>query len=227
MAELHRQRIGHQLMVGTLEDSLIVVFFLILDQTTAVPRVEPGAVDLVEREPVIHQTAQPLIQGLAVAQIEVDHLAVLPAAVLRDEVHRRCIVQNGGKHLHATLVALGKQIDVIADAFFVGLGIVAVGVDACPADGGTENFKPQFLHQGQILLVRMVEIDTPAERIVLDILCCQRRFKTLGRHVDIAVFAALRCIPVGIKHSQILGIQPFAAFIPGTFCLRGGNSSAP
>src|SRR5699024_11724542 len=44
----HRQGVGQQLVVGALENSLVIVGFLVLDQTAAVPGIEPGSVDLVE-----------------------------------------------------------------------------------------------------------------------------------------------------------------------------------
>ena len=57
------QGVGQQLVVGALENSLVIVGFLVLDQTAAVPGIETGAVDLVEGEPRNPPDFQPLIEG--------------------------------------------------------------------------------------------------------------------------------------------------------------------
>lgn len=44
MSRLHCQRIGDKLMMGTLENSLLIVFLLVFNQAAAIPGVKAGTI---------------------------------------------------------------------------------------------------------------------------------------------------------------------------------------
>src|SRR5699024_12845205 len=80
-------------------------------------------------------------------------------------MNRGVVIKDGVKNLHSPLVALGEQVHIVLDARFVGGLVVAVGIDAGPADGRAENLQPQLLQQGQILFVGEIGRASCRERV--------------------------------------------------------------
>ena len=126
-------------MVQALEDCVLIVLFLIFDQAHTVVGVELAGIELIEGQPVIHPVTQTLEQGAGVAHIALHRLAALPAAVLCYQMQWNIVVQNGSEHLDAMGVAGIEQIHVKLQTCLVGLRIIAIGEDACPADRGAQH----------------------------------------------------------------------------------------
>ena len=64
--------------------------------------------------------------------------------------------------LHAIGYNRVDQVVVELQTFFVGLLVVAVGIDPRPVDRGAEGFQSQLLHQRQIVLVGVIKINAAA-----------------------------------------------------------------
>ena len=225
---LDGQRIGNELMVQALKDRVLIVLFLIFDQAHTVVGVELAGIELIEGQPVIHPVAQTLEQGAGVAHITLHRLAALPAAVLCYQMQRDIVVQDGSEHLDAMGVAGIKQIHIKLQTCLVGLRIIAIGEDACPADGGAQHLDAQLCKQFQIFLPAVIKIDTMTERIMLQILkVCKSSLEFFIVHAAVGFLGALFLRPIGVEIPQILRIQPFAVLQKRTFCLRGCHGTAP
>ena len=61
-------------------------------------------VDLVEGEPVFHQTVKFFETGAGVAGEEIHHLAVARGAILRHQMHRHIEVAQGDQRLNVVLL---------------------------------------------------------------------------------------------------------------------------
>ena len=137
------------------------------------------------------------------------------------------VVQDGGKHLDALGVAGVEEVHVEAQSLLVGRLVVAVGVDAGPADGGAQHLDPQLGEEVQILPPAVVEVDAPAEGVVLQIAGGQGRVKLFAVHAAVLLQGPLLFAPGRVKVAQILGIQPLAALVVGALGLGGRHGAAP
>ena len=96
-------------MGGQVLDGLLVLA-LLKDQAGTHKRQVQDHVDLVEGEPVLHQA---LVAGEDRGRevlVEVDELAVAPAAVLLDEVNRAVEVRDSHERLDTVLLALAENV---------------------------------------------------------------------------------------------------------------------
>ena len=228
MPLLNGQCIGNELMVQALEDCVLIVLFLIFDQAHTVVGVELAGIELIEGQPVIHPITQTLEQGAGVAHIALHRLAALPTAVLCYQMQWNIVVQNGSEHLDAMGVAGIEQIHVKLQTCLVGLRIIAIGEDACPADRGAQHLDAQLCKQLQIFLPAVIKIDTMTERIMLQILkVCKSSLEFFIVHAAVGFLSALFFRPIGVKIPQILRIQPFAVLQKRTFRLGGCHCTAP
>ena len=95
-------------MGGQVLDGLLVLA-LLKDQSGTHKRQVQDHIDLVEGKPVLHQA---LVAGKDRGRevlVEVDELAVAPAAVLLDEVNRAVEVRDGHERLDAVRLALAEH----------------------------------------------------------------------------------------------------------------------
>ena len=96
-------------MGGQVLDGLLVLAFL-KDQTGTHKRQVQNHIDLVEGKPVLHRA---LVAGEDRGRevlVEVDELAVAPAAVLLDEVNRAVEVRDGHEWLDAVRLTLAEHV---------------------------------------------------------------------------------------------------------------------
>ena len=228
MAHFYDPRTGKELMMKALKDFLIHVRLLIGDQTHTVPGGKTACIDLVEGQPVVYQIAQFTEQHFHIAAVKVDGLAILPAAVLQDQLHRDIIVQDGGKNLHAMLLALAEQIFIVADAFGVRLSVIAVGKQPGPADRGAKDLHAHFCEQRKVLLVGVIEVDAAAIGIIrgAHILQCLIEL-CLGERTAVVLCLDLFMVPCRVEVAEILCGNALAAIPETTVCLRTGNGTAP
>ena len=156
-------------MGGQVLDGFLVLA-LLKDQAGTHKRQVKDHVDLVEGEPVLHQA---LVAGEDRGRevlVEVDELAVAPAAVLLDEVDGAVEVRDGHERLDAVRLALAEHVLVKGQAGLVGLGLVTVGEDTGPGQAHAEGLKAHLGKEGNVLLVVMVEIDAGLRGIVIAVL---------------------------------------------------------
>ena len=170
MGDLGSPSAGDELVVGgQILDGLLVLAFL-KDQTGAHKRQVQDHVDLVKGEPVLHQALVAGEDRSREVLVEVDELAVAPAAVLLDEVDGAVEVRDGHERLDAVLLALTEHVLVKGQAGLVGLALVTVGENAGPGQAHAEGLKTHLGKEGDVLLVVMVEIDAGLRGIVIAVL---------------------------------------------------------
>ena len=167
-------------------------------------------------EPVLHQA---LVAGKDRGRevlVEVDELAVSPAAVLLDEVNRAIEVRDGHERLDAVRPTLAEYVLVEGQASLVGLGLVAVGEDAGPSQAHTEGLKAHLGKESDVLFVVVIEIDAGLRGIVIAVL--EVEHFTLARDHRIALGAVRSHVHVG---------QAAAVHVVGTLALVGSRCAAP
>ena len=111
---------GDELVVGGKVLDGLLVLALLKDQTGTHKRQVQDHIDLVEGKPVLHQT---LVAGEDRGRevlVEVDELAVAPAAVLLDEVNRAVEVRDGHERLNAVHLTLAEHVLVEAKPASLG-----------------------------------------------------------------------------------------------------------
>ena len=186
---------GDELVVGGQVLDGLLVLALLKNQAGTHKRQVQDHVDLVEGEPVLHQT---LVAGEDRGRevlVEVDELAVAPAAVLLDEVDRAVEVRDGHERLDAVRLALAEHVLVESQTGLVGLGLVAVGEDTGPGQAHAEGLKAHLGEQRDVLLVVVVEIDAGLRGVVIAVLEVEH-FALAGDH-RIALGAVRGHIHVG------------------------------
>ena len=207
---------GDELVVGGQVLDGLLVLALLKDQAGTHKRQVQDHVDLVKGEPVLHQA---LVAGEDRGRevlVEVDELAVAPAAVLLDEVNGAIEVRDGHERLDAVLLALAEHVLVEGQAGLVGLGLVAVGEDAGPGQAHAEGLKAHLGKEGDVLLVVMVKIDAGLGGVVIAVL--EVEHLALARDHRVAL-GAVRChIHVG---------QAAAIHVVGALALVGSRRAAP
>ena len=69
--------------------------------------------------------------------------------------------------LHAQLTHAGEHVVVEDQARLVGLGLVSVGEDAAPGDGGAEGVEAHARHKLEVLAVVVVAVDRRVREVLL------------------------------------------------------------
>ena len=216
MGDLGCPSAGDELVVGGQVLDGLLVLALLKDQTGTHKRQVQDHIDLVEGEPVLHQS---LVAGKDRGRevlVEVDELAVAPAAVLLDEVNRAIEVRDGHERLDAVRLTLAEYVLVEGQASLVGLGLVAVGEDAGPSQAHTEGLKAHLGKESDVLFVVVIEIDAGLRGIVIAVLEVEH-FPLAGDHR----------IALGAVRSHVHVGQAAAVHVVGTLALVGSRCAAP
>ena len=216
MGDLGGPSAGDELVVGGQVLDGLLVLALLKDQASAHKRQVQDHVDLVKGEPVLHQA---LVAGEDRGRevlVEVDELAVSPAAVLLDEVDRAVEVRDGHERLDAVRLALTEYVLVESQAGLVGLGLVAVGEDTGPGQAHAEGLKAHLGEEGDVLLVVVVEIDAGLRGIVIAVL-----------KVEHLALAGDHRIALGAVRGHVHVGQAAAVHVVGALALVGSRRAAP
>ena len=202
-------------MGGQVLDGLPVLA-LLKDQTGTHKRQVQDHIDLVEGKPVLHQT---LVAGENRGRkvlVEVNELAVAPAAVFLDEVDRAVEVRDSHERLNAVRLALTEYVLVESQTGLVGLGLVAVGEDTGPGQAHAEGLKAHLGKESDVLLVVVVEIDAGLRGIVIAVL-----------KVEHLALAGDHRIALGAVRGHVHVGQAAAAHVVGALTLVGSRRAAP
>ena len=203
-------------MGGLVHQALVVVLRPAEEAGVEVHAVGAGEVglivDLVVGHPVFDLALVPRKAGAGKAEEELDHPAVLPAAVGLGQVQRHLEVAEGDDRLDAVLVALVEEIVVELQAGFVGGRLVAVGEDAGPGDGGAEALEAHLGKEGDVLLIMVVEVDGFVVGVVF------AGQNAVGDTAGMGVVAG---------GDDIHDAQALAVFLVGAFQLVSGDRAAP
>ena len=214
---------GHHLVMDGLVLGAHEVVDAVARHAQVVEALVADEVDLVHDDPVLHEPRVAVEHGLAVLREEVDGLARVPAQVVRGEGERHLVVRDGDHGLHAVLDDLLEEVLIELEAGLVGLGVVTVGEDARPVDGGAERLEAHAGQELQILLVGVVEVDAPAlgEHAVG---CLHGLLHEGG--VDLLVVLLVD----GDVVAELVDVgdaPALAVLIPGAFELVRGDGAAP
>ena len=169
-------------------------------------------VDLVVGHPVADLALVPLKAGAGKPDEELNHPAVLPAAVGLGQVQGHLKVAEGDHRFDAVPMALVEQVVVELEPCLVGGLLVPVGEDAGPCDGGAEALEAHLGKQADVLLVVVVKIDGVVAGVILT---GQNAVGDPAGSLDVA----------GGDH--VGNAQALAVFLVGAFQLVGGHSAAP
>ena len=202
-------------MGGQVLDGLLVLAFL-KDQTGTHKRQVQNHIDLVEGKPVLHQALVAGEDRDREVLVEVDELAVAPAAILLDEVNRAVEVRDGHERLDAVRLTLAEHVLVEGQAGLVGLGLVTVGEDAGPRQAHTEGLKAHLGKEGDVLLVVVIEIDAGLRGIVIAVL-----------EVEHLALAGDHRIALGAVRSHVHVGKAAAVHVVGALALVGSRCAAP
>ena len=216
MSNLGCPSAGDELVVGGQVLDGLLVLALLKDQTGTHKRQVQDHIDLVEGKPVLYQA---LVAGEDRGRevlVEVDELAVAPAAVLLDEVNRAVEVRDGHERLNAVRLTLAEHVLVEGQAGLVGLSLVAVGEDAGPGQAHAEGLKAHLGKEGDVLLVVVIEIDAGLRGVVIAVLEVEH-LALAGDH-RIALGAVRRHVHVG---------QAAAIHVVSALALVGSRRAAP
>ena len=216
MAGFYGQGAGDKLMVG----SLIYGFFPVLALIEADAGGHEGQgqdhIDLVDGEPVFDLGTEAFKQDGGVTDEMIDHLAALPGAYGFHQMHGRVEMDDGDQGLDPVFFQLIEYAVIEGQSFFIGLFIIAVGEDPGPVDAHTEAFESHFRHQGNVLFVMMIEINTELGGIIVV------RVRLI--YMQIPFDRGESVFTVG---NHVIGGKAFAAFIPAAFTLVRGGRAAP
>ena len=216
MSDLGCPSAGDELVVGGQVLDGLLVLALLKNQTGTHKRQVQDHIDLVEGKPVLYQA---LVAGEDRGRevlVEVDELAVAPAAVLLDEMDRAVEVRNGHERLDTVCLTLAEHVLVKCQAGLVGLGLVTVGEDSSPRQAHAEGLKAHLGKESDVLLVVVVEIDAGLRGIVIAVLEVEH-LALAGDH-RIALGAMRRHVHVG---------QAAAIHVVGALALVGSRCAAP
>ena len=216
MSDLGCPSAGDELVVGGQVLDGLLVLALLKDQTGTHKRQVQDHIDLVKCKPVLHQTLVAGEDRSREVLVEVDELAIAPAAVLLDEVNRAVEVRDGHERLDAVRLALAEYVLVEGQASLVGLGLVTVGEDAGPSQAHTEGLKAHLGKEGDVLLVVVIEIDAGLRGIVIAVL-----------EVEHLALAGDHRIALGAVRSHVHVGQAAAVHVVGALALVGSRRAAP
>ena len=227
MAVLDHQRAGHQLMVQRLIAGLqhLVRRDPAGDDARRGEGMADDAVHLVEGQPVFDEVLIPHKADMAELGEAVDDPAIHPAVVLGGQGQRHLVVAQGDQRLDAQTAHLGEKVLIELQAFLVGFGLLAGGEDPGPGDGDPQHGKAHLGKEGEVLLVVMVEVDTPAFGVgrVAGV-------RHGGGDLVVAhgvVGRVVLHVGVGLIGGHIGHAGTLAVHIPSAFGLVGGQSAAP
>ena len=158
MAVLRCQCACHKLVVGRLPTLLLDILTVFFYDTGTDKQMVFDAVDLVEGQPVFYFIFIPLEAGGCKFHIEIDKLAVCPAAVFYAQSQRHFIVRQRNHRLDAVLGTLIKYAVIERQTRLIGFCFIAARENACPCNGHPVALEPHFPKQADILLVVVVEI---------------------------------------------------------------------
>ena len=119
-------------------------------------------VDLVEGQPVFHQSLVAGEHGLAELDKQVDYLPPVPAVIVVSQIQGHLVVMKGHQGLDAPLLHGPEQVLVELKPLLVGLLLQAGGIDSGPLDGNSQGLKTHFLKKVQISLIAVIEVDAVA-----------------------------------------------------------------
>ena len=207
---------GNELVVGGQVLDSLLVLALLKDQTGTHKRQVQDHIDLVKGKPVLHQTLVAGEDRGCKVLVEVDELAVAPAAVLLDEVNRAVEMRDGHERLDAVRLALAEYVLVEGQAGLVGLGLVTVGEDAGPSQAHTEGLKAHLGKESNVLLLVVIEIDAGLRGIVIAVLEVEH-FTLAGDHR----------IALGAVRSHVHVGKAAAVHVIGALALVGSRRAAP
>ena len=216
MSDLGCPSAGDELVVGGQVLDGLLVLALLKDQAGTHKRQVQDHIDFVKGEPVLHQA---LVAGKDRGReilVEVDELAVAPAAVLLDEMNRAVEVRDSHERLDAVRLALAEHVLVEVQASLVRLGLVAVGEDAGPRKAHAEGLKAHLGKEGDVLLVMVIEIDAGLRGIVIAVL-----------EVEHLALAGDHRIALGAVRSHVHVGKAAAVHVVGALALVGSRRAAP
>ncbi|AEW74961.1 hypothetical protein EcWSU1_03533 [Enterobacter ludwigii] len=216
MGDFGRQGACHQFVMRGLIFHLIFVLTLFKHQTRAGERAVQHDIDFVEGEPVLHQTVKFFETGTGIAGEEIDHLAVAPGSILRDQMHRYVEMAQGDQRFDVVFFALFEHCAVEGNPLFIGQWLIAVRIEAAPGNRGTKYRKAHLRHQGDVFFVAMVKINRLVARVKL-VVTQRKTFFLTDLHRQ-----TIRAVGDHIDRRQ-----SFAAFTVSPFTLVGGKRAAP
>ena len=216
VGDLGCPRAGDELVVGCQVLDGLLVLALLKEQTGTHKRQVQDHIDLVKGKPVLHQTLVAGEDRGCKVLVEVDELAVAPAAVLLDEVNRAVEVRDGHKRLDAVRLALAEYVLVEGQTGLVGLGLVTVGEDAGPRQTHAEGLKAHLGKESDVLFVVVVEIDAGLRGIVIAVL-----------EVEHLTLAGDHRIALGAVRSYVHVGKAAAVHVVGALALVGSRCAAP
>ena len=214
---------GDHLIVDALILGLQQVVDLVAGNAQMVEALVDDEVDLVDEDPLMDLALVALEQHLAVLHKEVNDLAAGPAVVFQGQIQRHLIVADRDQRLHAVGNDRVDEVIVELQALLVGRGIITVGEDAGPVDGGAQAVHAGACQQLDVLLVGVVEVDAAAFGVELVVLL-HGALDVCG--VDLHVVALFRR-DVILAAVDVCQAPALAALFPCTLHLVGGQCTAP
>jgi hypothetical protein len=116
----------------------------------------------------------------------------------------------------STIWRLRQERPVEGDALGIGFGLVALGIEPAPGDGGAKYGEAHLCHQGDVFLVAVIEIYGLVAWVELVI--------SQGETLLLAKFDRHA---VGAMGDHVDRGQPLAPLEMGAFRLVGGQGAAP
>ena len=224
MTDAHRLGACDKLMVQGLIRRRYAVLKAIVHLAQA-RKLSPSAqaVDLIEGNPIANPIVVALEQHAAVTKKMLDEPPVGPSVIIGYQAHWHLVMRDGHDRLDAVPPHRVDEPIVEREARLVWLRVVAMGKDARPVKRRAEAREAHLVHEGQILLERMVEVDTVAARII-PLRVVDRSPYLIDRVREAqgpqaAVFFG--------KDLDIGDRRAFAVFVPRAFGLVRRNGSAP
>ena len=214
---------GDHLIVDALILGLQQVVDLVAGNAQMVEALVDDEVDLVDQNPLMNLALVAFEQHLAVLHKEVNDLAAGPAVVFQGQIQRHLIVADRDQRLHAVGNDRVDEVIVELQALLVGRGIIPVGEDTGPVDGGTQAVHAGACQQLDVLLVGVVEVDAAAFGVELVVLL-HGALDVCG--VDLHVVALVRR-DVILAAVDVCQAPALAALFPCALHLVGGQCAAP
>ena len=210
VAYLHRQRACDQLMMQGLIDGL----YMLLIRLHTKPRADKGEfqgdVDLVEGHPKLDLALVAFKHSPRITDKKLDQPAVSPPAISFRQVRGNLKMVERDHGLYAVGEQFVKQRVVESQALLVRLGLISLGKNARPRNGGAKKLEAHFRKQADILFVAVKEIDC---RVVGRFLLHAQR--------NIRAFRAL-----APSRQQIVTAQALASLLIRALRLAGGYCAA-
>ncbi|MPM40150.1 hypothetical protein SDC9_86789 [bioreactor metagenome] len=134
-------------------------------------------IDFVDGDPILHLGFIAFEKDFAVAEVEIDHLPVCPAAVFFRQPKRHVEMKDSHNRFDAMLQAFVENIIIELQACFVRLCLVAVRENSCPGNRKTVAVEAHLRHQSDVFFVAVVEVRRILARIIFALF--QDRLRTM------------------------------------------------